>query len=90
MEQGFNLNNWNYGYYTHAGNEAIISLLGIPESPEPLYTVTILDAEQNELYQNPLPSLFEACLYANERFQGIWEFKLRDEKKSGCSTCVAH
>lgn len=71
---------------------AIISFGASPESAQEdrlEYYVTVLEKEEQEVFQKTFESLNEACLYLNDNYSD-WSFNDQTAKKSGCSTCAAH
>lgn len=53
------------------------------------YYVTVLENEDQEVFQERFDSLTDACLYLNENYAD-WTFEDQTATKSGCSTCAAH
>lgn len=95
LETKINSENWTYTSYTDEDLEAFISFGCDPDilSDKFLYFATIIDSEQNEVFQKEFNSLDAACDYLNSKYSSFWDFnnKLNPNKgKSGCSTCIAH
>lgn len=55
------------------------------------YSVTVLDHEQNEVFQHNFDELDGAISFANDQYQS-WDFEQLGKKDSdsGCGTCEAH
>lgn len=84
--------NWSYCRYEKGDFMAIISFGASPESAQEdrlEYYVTVLEKEEQEVFQKTFESLNEACLYLNDNYSD-WSFNDQTAKKSGCSTCAAH
>lgn len=84
--------NWSYCRYEKGVFMAIISFGASPESTQEdrlEYYVTVLENEEQEVFQKGFESLGEACLYLNDNYSD-WSFNDQTAKKSGCSTCAAH
>lgn len=84
--------NWSYCRYEKGDFMAIISFGASPESAREdrlEYYVTVLEKEEQEVFQKSFESLSEACLYLNDNYSD-WSFNDQTAKKSGCSTCAAH
>lgn len=94
MDNFFNPDNWNHCQYRNQDQFAIISLMAEPGILDDnfSYCVTVLDDENNEIFQSVHENVMEACKEINTRYQDIWNFQdLRTQSDgSGCSTCVAH
>ena len=80
--------------YKNASLQMIISLgAGFSEEStvEVEYLVTVLDENQNEVYQQGFKELELAIEFANDRY-GSWDFSELSNKSSddGCGTCEAH
>ena len=86
--------NWTYCSFSHENLKAMITLGASPEILEDsfLYYVTILDEDNNEIFQEEFRSLSKACSRINQKCSGIWNWTdaERPAKQGGCSTCVAH
>lgn len=98
--ENFTADNWNYVQYintTDSGlKRAILSIGAMPNAQDEiefLYFITILDQENNEVFQEEFKSLDIAIHHINKKFSNYWDFqdltKISDDK-SGCSSCVAH
>ncbi|MBT4791303.1 MAG: hypothetical protein HON90_07015 [Halobacteriovoraceae bacterium] len=90
----FTTNNWNHCQYINQDHRAVISI-GANDNLDNfqlLYFVTVLDSENNEMFQQELHDLDAACNLINNKYSEFWEFKNLSvaEETSGCSTCVAH
>ena len=87
----FDLSNWNYAYYATERQKALISLVGNSSGSgdvEFMYCPTVLDEENNELFQEEFDSLSAAISFMNERY-AHWNF-MEKASSSGCSSCEAH
>ncbi len=87
-----NNENWTYTRYQKGNFKALISFGANPESvleDRLEYYVTVLENEDQEVFQECFDSLTEACLYLNDHYSD-WTFEDQTATKSGCSTCVAH
>ena len=90
-----NPENWTYTSYSDDELNAFVSFGSDPDilSDKFIYFATILDSEQNEVFQKEFETIEAACSYLNNKYSGTWKFinKLGANKNSGgCSTCVAH
>jgi hypothetical protein len=87
-----NTENWTYCRYL---SESFMALITFGADPAGLdedrleYYVTVLENEQQEVFQQSFDSLVDACLYLNEKY-GDWTFQDQTVAKTGCSTCAAH
>ncbi|HXH29232.1 MAG TPA: hypothetical protein VNJ01_00300 [Bacteriovoracaceae bacterium] len=72
-----------------------MALITFGASPESIasdsleYFVTVLENEDQEVFQQEFDSLNDACFYLNENYQD-WKLEDQTATKSGCSTCAAH
>jgi len=86
--------NWTFTNYTDGELVAIITFGASSEILDDnfIYYVTLLDQDNNEIFQKEFNTIDAACLYANDKYQKIWDFenKLKPAKAGGCSTCIAH
>lgn len=90
--QSVNTQNWTYCRYQSGPFMAFISFGADPEgiSQDSFdYYVTVLENEENEVFQKKFIDLTEACLYLNNAYTD-WSFEDQSAKKSGCSSCAAH
>ena len=90
--QSINLQNWSFCRFKKGDFLALITFGADPEALEEdrlEYYVTVLEKEQNEVFQMRFDHLGEACLYLNENYAD-WSFEDQTATKSGCSTCAAH
>lgn len=57
-----------------------------------IYYVTVLDDDNNEVFQTEFDSIEKACEYINSRYNTLWSLDnaLKPKKEGGCSTCIAH
>lgn len=90
-----NSDNWTFCHYASKQNKAVITFGASPnmEEDEFEYFVTVIDEDNNELFQKEFTKLSVACSYINTRYKDIWTFvdaTAKDSKEGGCSTCVAH
>ena len=90
----FTQDNWNYCQYIHQDKKALISLGASPDILDTkfLYMVTVLDSENNELFQEEFDSANAACQSINNKYSEFWEFVDMSAPKDtdGCSSCEAH
>lgn len=91
-----NLKNWNFAHYNSEHFKAFIGMTGELEevnevvSQVILYSVTVLDAEEVEVFQRDFKSLKDAIACINENY-GHWQFNdPTDKSGGGCSSCSAH
>lgn len=86
--------NWTYCQYKSNDLTAFISFGASPDILDDSfqYYVTILDAHNNEVFQQEFPSIGAACQNINQKYAGLWDLhdSLRPKKEGGCSTCIAH
>ncbi len=90
----FNQGNWNSCQYTNQGLKAIISLGASPGilDSEFYYYVTVLDEENNEMFQEEFPDIDAACNSINNKYADLWDFidLSQNQSTSGCGSCTAH
>ncbi len=90
----FELNNWNQVHYTNGKLRALLGMGATPSvnGADIHYSLVVLDEHNNEIHQEDIPTLEQACSEINRRYLGQWELKNSEEKKSGsgCGSCVAH
>lgn len=94
-ENLINSDNWTFCHYASNNKKAVITFGASPDMPEDNfeYYVTVVDEDNNELFQKDFSKLDVACKYINQRYQDIWDFvdaTSNAKKAGGCSTCVAH
>lgn len=90
--QCVNIENWTYTRFMNGNFMAMISFGANPESIQEdrlEYYVTVLEDEDQEVFQERFDSLTDACLYLNDNYSD-WTFEDQTATKSGCSTCAAH
>jgi hypothetical protein len=90
--QCVNIENWSYCRYQSGDFMAMISFGADPESLSEgrlEYYVTVLEKEEQEVFQQQFATLGEACLYLNTNYAD-WTFENQTVAKTGCSTCAAH
>lgn len=90
--QCVNIENWTYTRFMNGNFMAMISFGANPESIQEdrlEYYVTVLENEDQEVFQERFDSLTDACLYLNDKYSD-WTFEDQTATKSGCSTCAAH
>jgi hypothetical protein len=90
-----NSDNWTHCHFAAIDQKALITIGADPSfgNETTLYFVTAIDTENNEVYQMQFNKLETACQYINKRYQKIWDFvdlTKKQDKKGGCSTCIAH
>lgn len=91
-----NSENWTYTHYKAQNMKAFISFGALPEGSinqsEFIYMATVLDEENNEIFQRDFDDIDSACQFINKRYNPIWDFidARVAKKEGGCSTCVAH
>ena len=92
----FTEENWNHVQYKNDDKKAIISLLSTPsdsaEGHELYYCITLLDEENNELFQSRFSSLETACQQMNAKYGDVWDFMdlSIESDGGGCGSCSAH
>lgn len=90
----FNATNWNHCQYLNGENKAIISIAASPGilDDQFSYLVTVLDAENNEIFQRDFLKVDAACHFINTKYSEFWDFEDLSISKDtgGCSSCVAH
>jgi hypothetical protein len=89
-----NADNWTYTHYKAADMKAFISF-GAPADlvdDSFIYMTTILDNENNEIFQKDFNQIDEACHFINSRYSEIWDFvdARATKKEGGCDSCAAH
>lgn len=87
-----NLTNWNYSYYNSEFFKAMISFTGVPVGENDMkfvYSPTVLDKEEKEVFQMDFDTLEEAISYLNSSYSH-WTFIDPLIKTGGCSSCAAH
>ncbi len=88
------VNNWNYSYFENGEHRAIVSFGASPEllDDEFVYYVTVLDQDDNEIYQQEFTEVANACTFMNQKYGDFWDFKDMSQKNTsgGCGSCVAH
>lgn len=85
--------NWNTSYFENLNFKALIGIEVNPETPEEeLFSISVIDEHNIELFQKSFSKIDAACKYINLRYQNKWEFKNLAAAKSGggCGSCVAH
>lgn len=90
-----NSDNWTFCHYAAINAKAVITLGASPDMQEDQfdYFVTVIDDDNNEIFQKDFNKLATACSYINNRYADIWNFidaTAKIKKEGGCSTCVAH
>ncbi len=85
------LTNWNFSYFNSEFFKALISFTGMPNGNdiEFIYSATVLDTEEKEVFQKDFKGLDEAILFMNSTY-GHWTFMDPTLKEGGCSSCEAH
>lgn len=86
-----NLSNWNYSYFNSEFFKAMISFVAEENDQEIryIYSPTVLDKNEVEIFQTDFNSLDKAIEFMNDRY-GHWSFIDPLAKTDGCSTCQAH
>ena len=91
-----NLKNWNFAHYNSEHFKAFIGMTGDIEETQGeashiiLYSVTVLDSEESEVFQRDFKSLKSAISCINENY-GHWQFNdPTDTSGGGCGSCSAH
>ncbi|MBI99618.1 MAG: hypothetical protein CME67_00180 [Halobacteriovoraceae bacterium] len=86
--------NWTFCSFSHEELKAIITFGASPDILDDsfVYYVTVLDQDNNEVYQKEFFSIEMACDHINAKYSNIWEITdaTRPTKSGGCSTCIAH
>lgn len=87
-------NNWTHCSYTNGQLKAVITFGASPDILDDsfIYYVTVMDDNNNEVFQTEFSALEHACEYINAKYGDIWQSAdaLKPKKEGGCSTCVAH
>lgn len=91
----FTIKNWNTSQYINENRKVIISLICDPkhEDVQISYAITMLDQDNNEIFQQEYNTLDAACDNINQKYAEFWEYY--DLSKTaipsgGCGSCVAH
>lgn len=91
-----NLKNWNFAHYNSEHFKAFIGMTGDVEETNGdfkeiiLYSVTVVDGEDKEIFQRDFKSLKAAITLINENYSH-WQFSdPTDKSGGGCSSCSAH
>ena len=91
----FTIENWNTSQYINDNRKVIISLICDPEQEMDhiFYAITMLDEDNNEIFQQEFSSLDKACEEVNKKYAEFWDYY--DLSKTvipsgGCGSCVAH
>lgn len=86
--------NWTFCSFSHENLKAIITFGASPDILDDsfVYYVTVLDDDNNEVYQKEYATIELACEAINNKYSDLWELKdaTRPAKAGGCSTCIAH
>lgn len=85
--------NWTHCSFTHENLKAMITFGASPDNLESFtYYVTVLDQDNNEVFQKEFTSLDDACDHMNQKYLNLWKYEnaLKPKKAGGCSTCIAH
>ena len=95
QQHSINSDNWTYCHYSSAQNRALITFGSKPELIDTAfeYYVTVLNTDNDEVFQKEFSQLEMACRYINKRYNNIWKFVDSTRptvNESGCSTCIAH
>lgn len=87
--------NWSYSFFKHEQNKAFISFCAQPadntEEVTVLYAITVVDGDDNEIFQQSYVMLSEALNQINQRYKQ-WDYYNLSERSdsNGCATCSAH
>lgn len=86
--------NWTHCSFSHENLRAMITFGASPDILDDsfVYYVTVLDEDNNEVFQKEFETIGLACDYINSKYTDLWEMTdaLTPKKEGGCSTCVAH
>ena len=86
--------NWTHCSFSNGNLKALITFGASPDILDDtfIYYVTVLDDENNEVFQAEFPSIDQACDYINRRYGKLWSATdaIKPKKEGGCSTCIAH
>ncbi len=89
-----NKTNWNFCQYKNDNLKAIISFGASPDILDDSfnYYVTVLDDENNEVFQEEFQTVDAACQSINHKYSDVWEFSDLSQKNNsgGCDSCSAH
>ncbi len=91
-----NLKNWNFAHYNSEHFKSFIGMTGDVQEVDGqireliLYSVTVVDGEDMEVFQRDFSSLKSAIDFINEKY-GHWQFNdPTDNSSGGCGSCSAH
>lgn len=87
--------NWTHTQYALDNLRALISFGADYKRPDELiYFATLLDQDDQEVFQADFTSLQAACDYINLRYENEWPIvdllAPPKGKEGGCASCVAH
>ena len=88
----FTLKNWNYCHYNSENFKALISIVATPGQDNEiidLFCPTVLDHENQEVFQKDFKSLAKAIEFMNLTYSH-WSFVDPMAKGEGCGSCNAH
>lgn len=86
--------NWTHCSFKNGNLKAVITFGASPDILDDsfVYYVTVLDEDNNEVFQKEFSVIDKACSYINARYSDVWELSdaLKSTKEGGCATCIAH
>lgn len=92
--------NWTFCHYSRPGADsskrAMITFGAVPDILEDkfVYYLTVMDQDDELLYQEEFYDLSQACHALNAKYQDLWDLVDATKKSSkgagGCDSCVAH
>jgi hypothetical protein len=89
-----NADNWTYTHYKATDMKAFISFGASADILDDsfIYMTTILDSENNEIFQKDFSTVDDACHFINNKYSNLWDFvdARSTKKEGGCSSCTAH
>jgi hypothetical protein len=94
QRKNFTLKNWNYSFFNSENFKALISVAAIPaqnDNVSYLYCPTVIDEDNNEIFQTEFESLLKAIDFINSKY-GHWAFvdPTVNSSDDGCGSCNAH
>ncbi len=86
--------NWTHCSFSHENLKAMITFGASPDILEDsfVYYVTVLDEDNNEVFQKEFETIEQACGHINKKYNDLWSIEdaLAPKIEGGCSSCVAH
>lgn len=87
----FTPDNWNHVQYINENQRALVSI-GADLKGDLLYFVTVIDENDQVLYQSEHKTVEKACFHINDKYQEFWDFSnlATAGTGGGCGSCNAH